>query len=78
MQTQEQWEARLRATDEYRKAVELMETIKATEVRLKQLRNSLAQTGEAGQLARLDAMERAMNHGLVASPAVSFSHNEIK
>lgn len=53
----EQQAAAMRDTQEYRDAVELIESIRATKNKLALLEASLKQLGDAGQLASIDDMQ---------------------
>lgn len=53
----EQQSAAMRDTQEYRDAVELIESIRATKNKLALLEASLKKLGDAGQLASIDDMQ---------------------
>ena len=58
--TQAHWEASLRRTAEYEWATRALDEIKHLEARIKELKADESMTSEAGQLARIDSMQKRM------------------
>ena len=58
--TQQQWEASLRRTAAYEWASRALDEIKQLEARIKELQSDESMTSEAGQLARIDRMQKSI------------------